>query len=160
MGRRAGRGLLAVVVVAVAVTGACSDDGGRETASTTTESTAPTPTFVGDGSTFCDAMLAVGQVERSTDATPAEVLAENEELARHLDEAQASTPPDAPPDFDALLDDYRAASEAIADARGDIDAAFEALEREAPDVVERLGSSTSHEEGYDFLVDRCGITAP
>jgi ABC-type transporter Mla subunit MlaD len=159
MGRRAGRGLLAVVLVTVAVAGACADDGGREAGSTTTESIAPTPTFVGDGSAFCDAMLAVGQVERSTDDSPAEVRAENEELARHLDEAQANTPPDAPPDLDALLDDYRTASEAIADADGDIDAAFEALERDAPAVVERLGSSTSHEEGYDFLVGRCGITA-
>jgi hypothetical protein len=153
---RAALGLLVLVLAA----GACADDGGAEADRPTTTSSTPTPTFVGDGSAFCDAMLAVGQVERSADATAAEVLVENEELQAHLDEAQANTPPDAPPDFDALLDDYRAATQAIAAAEGDIDAAFAALERDAPDVVERLGSSTSHAAGYQFLVDRCGIAAP
>ena len=115
---------------------------------------------MGDGSAFCDAMLAVGQIERSAGATPAEVLAENEELQAHLDEAQANTPAEAPPDFDALLDDYRVASLAIAAAEGDVEAAFEALERDDPDVVTRLGSSSSHADGYQFLVDRCGVAAP
>jgi hypothetical protein len=41
-----------------------------------------------------------------------------------------------------------------------VEQAFEALEQEAPEVVQRLGSSTSHEEAYNFLVERCGITAP
>jgi hypothetical protein len=154
---RAALGLLVLVLAA----GACADDDGEAGADgPATTSTAPTPTFVGDGSAFCDAMLAVGQVERSADATTAEVLAENDALVAHLDEAQANTPPDAPPDFDALLDDYRAATQAIATAEGDIDAAFEALERDAPEVVERLGSSTSHVAGYQYLVDRCGIAAP
>ena len=152
-------GRAALVLSVVLLLGGCADDGGADAGSTTT-STAPTPTFVGDGSPFCDAMLAVGQVERSADATPAEVLAENEELQAHLDEAQANTPADAPPDLDALLDDYRVASLAIATAEGDVEAAFEALERDDPGVVERLGSSSSHVEGYQFLVDRCGIAAP
>src|SRR5204862_60286 len=83
-----------------------------------------TPTFTGDGSAFCNSMLALGQVAGADGATPAEVLAANQELAANLDEAQANTPADAPPDLDALLDDYRAASQAIAKAKGDVDAAL------------------------------------
>ena len=105
-------------------------------------------------------MLAVGQVAGAEGATPAEVVAANQELVAQLDEAQANTPEDAPPDLDALLDDYRAASAAIAAAKGDLTAAFEALGNEHPDVVARLGSSSSHEEAYSFLVDRCGINVP
>jgi hypothetical protein len=150
-------GRAALVVTVALILGGCADDGEPDAGGSTTTSTAPTPTFVGDGSAFCDAMLAVGQIERSADATPAEVLAENDELQAHLDEAQANTPADAPPDFDALLDDYRVGSLAIATADGDVDAAFEALQRDHPDVVERLGSSSSHADGYQFLVDRCGI---
>jgi len=105
-------------------------------------------------------MLGVGQVGGDAGATPEAVLEANDRLVAFLDEAQASTPADAPADFDALLDDYRAATEAIAEAEGDVDAAFAALERTAPEVVQRLGSSTSHQAAYDFLVDRCGITQP
>jgi hypothetical protein len=105
-------------------------------------------------------MLGVGQIQRGADATAEEVLAENERLIDLLGEAQVNTPEDAPPDFDSLLDDYRLATQAITDAEGDVDAAFAALERDAPEVVGRLGSSTSHAEAYEFLVDRCGISAP
>ncbi len=155
---------LLVVALALAVAG-CSDDGGTDDGGalpgeTTTAPTAPAPTFVGDGSSFCDAMLGVGQVERAADATPEEVLAENQRLIDFLGDAQANTPEDAPADFDALIDDFRLAAQAINDARGDVDAAFAALEEDSPEVVGRLGSSTSHAEAYEFLVDRCGITAP
>jgi len=138
---------------------ACSEDGG-DRSSETTESTVPTPTFTGDGSAFCDAMLAVGQVAGADGASPEDVLKSNAALVAHLDEAQANTPADAPADFDALLDDYRVASQAISAAAGDVAKAFAALEQEHPDVVARLGSSTSHQEAYTFLVDRCGISAP
>ena len=146
----------AVLLLLAAV--ACSDDDG--TAPTTTESTAPTPTLTGDGSAFCNAMLALGKVAGASGATPAEVLAANQKLADNLGEAQANTPSDAPPDLDALLDDYRVASEAIATAKGDVDAAFKALGVEHPEVVSRLGSSSSHEAAYTFLADRCGNKAP
>jgi hypothetical protein len=137
--------------------GACTDDGGgAQAGSPTTPSTAPTPTLTGDGSAFCDAMLAIGQVGGAAGATPAQVLEATQELVGHLDEAQANTPSDAPPDFEALLDDYRLATEAIFDAEGDVSAAFAALEEDHPEVVARLGSSTSHEEAYDFLIERCG----
>jgi hypothetical protein len=105
-------------------------------------------------------MLGVGQVPGAQGASPAQVLDANEQLVAHLDEAQANTPPDAPPAFEALLDDYRLATTAIFDARGDVQAAFAALEDAHPDVVARLGSSSSHEEAYTFLVERCGINAP
>ena len=143
----------------------CTDDGGDQTAppttaASTTASTAPTPTLTGDGTAFCDAMLGVGQVAGAEGATPEEVLATTEELTQHLDEAQVNTPEDAPTDFDSLLDDYRLAIEAIVAAEGDVEAAFAALAEEDPEVVGRLGSSTSHAEAYAFLVDRCGIEAP
>ena len=147
------------VAAAVAIAAAsCSSD--ADTASTTTESTAPTPTFVGDGSAFCNAMLDLGQVSGAEGATPKQVLAANQQLVAQLDEAQANTPADAPADFDALIDDYRVAATAIFDAKGDVAEAFAALQEEAPDVVARLGSSSSHEEAYDFLVARCGINPP
>lgn len=157
-----GRGL-GVLFVALAALSACSgsDDATSTTTSSPTTSVDPdatTPTFVGDGSAFCDAMLGVGQIGNSADAAPAEVLADNEQLLALLDEAQANTPADAPADLDALLDDYRAASQAIAAAGGDVDAAFAALEEESPDVFARLSSSTSHEAGFTFLIERCGIT--
>jgi hypothetical protein len=139
---------------------ACSggDDGKEPGASP--ETTVPSPTFIGDGSTFCNAMLGVGHVGGDPDATAEEVLAANDTLMGFLDEAQATAPGDAPADFEALLDDYRAATEAIAEAQGDVDAAFAALERRSPELVQRLGSATSHQAAYDFLVDRCGISAP
>ena len=139
------------------VVGACTDDSGN---ASDTPSTAPTPTFKGDGSPFCNAMLRVGQVAGAEGATPQQVLEANEQLVANLDEAQANTPPDAPPDFDALLDDYRLATTAIFDARGDVRAAFTALQQAHPDVVARLRSPSSHKAAYDFLVDRCGINAP
>ena len=154
---RAGRWGAAAVVVLLAASG-CSDDSGSS--SDTTASTAPTPTFVGDGSRFCNAMLKVGQVAGAEGASAQQVLAANERLVEQLDEAQANTPADAPADFDALLDDYRVATTAIFDARGDVAKAFEALEEEQPEVVARLASSTSHQDAYDFLVERCGINQP
>lgn len=154
------RGRVLLVALTLAL-GACSDgDDTTEATSAPTETTAPTPTFTGDGSAFCDAMLGVGQVGSDPDARPAEVLAANQTLVGFLDEAQANTPADAPADFDALLDDYRAATRAIAESDGDVDAAFAALERSSPEVVQRLGSATSHQAAYDFVVDRCGITQP
>jgi hypothetical protein len=147
------------VALALLLAGAsCSSD--TESPASTTASTAPAPTFVGDGSPFCNAMLSVGQVGGAQGATAQQVLAANEQLVAHLDEAQANTPADAPADFDALIDDYRAATAAIFEAGGDVRKAFEALEAEQPDVVFRLGSETSHKEAYDFLVERCGINAP
>ena len=145
----------AIALLAVA---ACSGD--DSSSSSATASTAPTPTFMGDGSPFCNAMLGVGQVAGAQGATPAQVVEANRQLVAHLDEAQANTPSDAPPDFDALIDDYRLATTAIFDARGNVEAAFEKLEAEHPDVVARLASSSSHEEAYTFLVERCGINAP
>ena len=150
------------VLLVFAVAASCSgdDDDGTAPPTSTTASTAPTPTLTGDGSAFCTAMLALGQGTGAEGSTPAEVLAANQELVAQLGEAQANTPEDAPPDLDALLDDYRIASEAIAAANGDVEAAFEALGAEHPDVVARLGSSSSHEEAYSFLVERCGINTP
>jgi hypothetical protein len=139
------------------VAGACSDDGGGGDAAT--ESTIPTPTIEGDGTAFCDAMLAVGRVQGANGSSPQEVLASTEELLGHLDQAQANTPSDAPPDFDSLLDDYRLAAEAISDARGDVTKAFAALEASHADVVARLRSSSSHAEAFAFLLERCGDDA-
>lgn len=156
--RLAARGLPIAIVVLAACAG--GDDAGSAGVSTAVDSGATTPTFVGDGSAFCDAMLGVGQVERSVEDTPEDVLAENDLLLGHLDAAQANAPSDAPPDFDALLEDYRVASLAIAASGGDVAAAFVRLEEEDPEVFERLGSSTSHAEAYAFLVSRCGIAAP
>lgn len=123
---------------------------------------APATTFpvTGDDSAFCDAMLGLGRIGGDPTATPDQVLADNQVLVTLLDEAQANTPGDAPPDLDSLIDDYRAASQALVAAGGEVEAAFAALQRDAPDVVARLGSSSSHVEAYDFLVARCGITAP
>jgi hypothetical protein len=145
----------AVVLVAGALAvGACSggDDSRAVETTTTTEAVVP----VGDGSAFCDAMIAVGQVSPQGE-TPAEVLAATNALAAQLDEAEASLPEDSPVDLAALLDDYRVAVTAINAAGGDITKAYAAL---PADVVARLGSATSHEKGYDYLVERCGIAAP
>ena len=152
-GRRWG----AVALLGLAM--ACSSN--SDSSSTTTTTTeAPTPTFMGDGSKFCNAMLSLGQVSGASGKTPQQVLAANEALVSHLDEAQANTPADAPPDFDSLIDDYRLATTAIFDAAGDVTKAFEALKREHPDAYARLGSETSHKEAYGFLADRCGINPP
>ena len=155
--RGARGGAAAIALVLVLVVAACSDS---DSSSDTTTSTAPTPTFVGDGSPFCNAMLKVGQVAGAEGASAQQVLAANQQLVEQLDEAQANTPADAPADFDALVDDYRAATTAIFEAKGDVAKAFKALEDEHPDVVARLGSSTSHQDAYDFLVERCGINQP
>ena len=148
------RAVRAVGVALLLAVAACGGGDGASPGST--ESTVPTPTITGDGSPFCNAMLAVGRVQGAGGASPAEVLQANEDLAGHLDEAQANTPPNAPPDFGALLDDYRLASDAIREAAGDVTKAFAALEAEHPDVVARLGSQTSHGEAYRFLLERCG----
>ena len=148
-------GVAAALVLAVA---GCSDD--ADSSSSTTASTAPTPTFVGDGSAFCNAMLNVGQIAGAQGATAQQNLEANERLVAQLDEAQANAPADAPPDFEALIDDYRLATAAIFEAKGDVAKAFKALEEDAPDVVARLGSPTSHKEAFDFLVERCGINQP
>ena len=145
----------AALVLAVA---GCSDD--ADSSSSTTASTAPTPTFVGDGSAFCNAMLNVGQIAGAQGATAQQNLEANERLVAQLDEAQANAPADAPPDFESLIDDYRLATAAIFEAKGDVQKAFKALEEDAPDVVARLGSATSHKEAFDFLVERCGINQP
>jgi len=145
--------------VALLLVAGCSGDSDSGS-STTTASTAPTPTFRGDGSPFCNAMLNLGQVTGAEGASPKQVLEANQHLVEQLDEAQANTPADAPPDFDALIDDYRVATTAISDAGGDVAKAFKALEADQPEVVARLGSSTSHKEAYDFLVERCAINAP
>ena len=152
------------VAAAICVAAACSSDDGSgddEGAAPilTTASTVPTPTIEGDGTRFCDAMLAVGRVQGAAGASPAEVVEANEELVGHLDEAQANTPSDAPPDFEALLDDFRLAAEAIFEADGNVVEAFEALRREHPEVHRRLGSPTSHMVAYDFLIERCGEDA-
>jgi hypothetical protein len=150
------------VALLLCMVGACSDDdeGGSEAQPVlTTASTVPTPTIEGDGTAFCDAMLGVGRVEGAAGATAEEVLVANEELVSHLDEAQTNTPSDAPADFEALLDDYRLATEAITEADGDVAEAFDALERDHPEVVARLGSASSHAEAYAFLVERCGDAA-
>ncbi len=152
---------LGAVLIPLLVVVGCSttdDDPTFSGKATTTETSAPTPTFTGDGSSFCDAMLGVGKVERQAGDTRAQVMADNEELMSLLDEAQANTPEDAPPDFDLLLDDYRAAALAIAASGGDVDKAFEALTADSPAVVRRLGSSRSHQPAYEFLVERCGFT--
>jgi hypothetical protein len=115
---------------------------------------------MGDGSAFCNAMLTVGQAPGAEGRTKEQVLAANQNLVEQLDEAQANTPADAPSDFDALIDDYRVATTAIFDADGDVTKAFETLQQEQPEVVARLGSSTSHEEAYAFLSERCGINPP
>ena len=158
--RRAARVGLALVLCLVA---ACSDDGGGDDEDgapiLTTASTAPTPTIEGDGTRFCEAMLAVGRVQGAAGATKQQVVEANEDLVTRLDEAQANTPGDAPADFEALLDDYRLATDAIFEARGDVAKAFEALERDHPEAYRRLGSSTSHQEAYAFLVERCGDEA-
>jgi len=149
-----------LLVLAAAVSCSGDDDGGTAPPTSTTASTAPTPTLTGDGSAFCTAMLALGRGTGAEGSTPAEVLTANQELVAHLDEAQANTPEDSPPDLDALLDDYRVAAEAIAAANGDVEAAFEALSAEHPDVVARLGSESSHEEAYAFLATRCASNTP
>jgi hypothetical protein len=152
---RAGRwGAIALLLLATA----CSGD--DDAAPSTTESTAPTPTFKGDGSPFCNSMLRLGQVPGAEGATREQVLAANEQLVANLDEAQANTPADAPPDLDALIDDYRMAADAIFDAGGDVRAAFAALQQAQPEVVARLRSASSHQAAYAFLVDRCGVNAP
>jgi hypothetical protein len=153
--RLARGGARAAALVALIAIAACSGD--SEPAADTTSSTAPTPTFVGDGSSFCNAMLNVGQVAGAQGASAQQVLESNQQLVEQLDEAQANTPADAPADFDALVDDYRVATRAIFDAKGDVAKAFEALQAEHPEVVARLGSSSSHAEAYEFLVERCGI---
>lgn len=158
--RRAGRVAVALVVCVAAACSGGGDDADDDTAPIlTTASTIPTPTIEGDGTRFCEAMLAVGRTPGAAGATPQEVVDANREMIDHLDEAQANTPSDAPPDFEALLDDFRLAAEAIFEADGNVVEAFEAIERDHPDVHARLASPTSHEAAYDFLVERCGEDA-
>jgi hypothetical protein len=155
--RAARWGAAALVVVLTACSG--RDDASTSTSSSTSEE-APAPTFTGDGSPFCDSMLALGQLPSAEGATPEGVLEATKQLAAHLDEAQASTPSDAPPDLDALIDDYRMATNAILAAGGDVRVAFADLQREHPEVVARLRSPSSHQAAYDFLVERCRMNAP
>ena len=84
----------------------------------------------------------------------------NASVASLLDEATASAPEDAPADVQALFDDYRVVSEAIVAAKGDTEVASEALARDHPDVLGRLGDTAAYDDAFAFFVDRCGIAPP
>jgi len=163
------------LVLLLALLGACSSDGDDSApASTTglpgtTASPAPPPPTVltvpegprpGEGSTFCTSMLQIGTLGAGADAQPADVLAVNEELLDLLGEAQATTPEESPPAIDLLIDDFRAVAIALADAAGDVDAAYATLAEQDPEAYARFTQSGARDEAYEFLALHCGTEPP
>jgi len=156
----------AVVVGALVAVGACGGDGhvdGPGKAASAKEASgdergATTTTL--DASPFCvtiRSLEALGSEPSAAGGTPQQVLAQNAAVISLLDEATASAPEDAPSDVQALFDDYRLVSDAIAAASGDTNAAYEALTRDDPELTERLGT---HNEAFAFFAERCGTAPP
>ena len=125
--------------------------------STTTSSTEPaTPTTL-DQSPFCVAIRGLDDLGTEVDdPTPEQVLSDAEAFLDLLAEAQVNAPEDAPPALEALIDDWRAITEAIGRAAGDVDAAYAALAQEQPDLYARLGDPDAHREAFEFFATRCG----
>ena len=151
----------------VAALAACGSDGeadgdaGRSGERAADAETAPSTTL--DPSPFCvtiRSLEALGSEPSATAGTPADVLAQNASVSSLLDEAEASAPDDAPSDVQALFDDYRLVSEAIVAASGDTDAAYTALTRDHPELLERLTQAGAHADAFAFFAERCGTARP
>jgi hypothetical protein len=117
-----------------------------------------------DQSTFCVTIRqleAMGSAPAGGDSSPEAALAQNAEVRALLDEAAATAPDDAPPDVQALLDDYGILTTAIDGAGGDTTAAFEALSAAEPELMARLGQpAAGHADAFTYFADRCGTAAP
>jgi hypothetical protein len=116
-----------------------------------------------DQSTFCVTIRqleAMGRAPDGGDGSPEAALAQTAEMRALLDEAAATAPDDAPPDVQALLDDYGLLTAAIEGAGGDTAAAFEALSTGEPELMARLTlPAAGHADAFSFFADRCGIAA-
>jgi hypothetical protein len=116
-----------------------------------------------DTSPFCvtiRSLEALGSEPSAAGAGPSEVLTQNASVASLLDDAAASAPDDAPADVQALFDDYRLVTDAIVATSGDTSAAYEALNRDHPGLLDRLGQPDAHREAFAFFADRCGTAPP
>jgi ABC-type glycerol-3-phosphate transport system substrate-binding protein len=151
------------LLVLVALLAACGgDDDGDDAASGEEADAGETGTTL-DESPFCVTIRALEQMGSEPaqgSGTPEEVLSQNDEIIAHLEDAQASTPADAPPDVPALFDDYLALSAAITTAAGDTDAAFAALQAQQPELVTRLSAPDAHNEAFRWFSERCGTAPP
>jgi hypothetical protein len=160
------------LVVLLLASAACSaEEDGASPAPTTippTTTAAPAPTVLtvpegprpGEGSTFCTSMLRIGGLDPGAEADPAAVVALAQELLDLLGEAQATTPEDAPPAIDHLIDDFRAVALAVGTNGGDVEAAYATLQVEDPEAFARFTESGARDEAYEFLAVHCGTEPP
>ncbi|MEX2293990.1 MAG: hypothetical protein WD691_09410 [Acidimicrobiales bacterium] len=159
---------LAIAVGGLAGCGSGGGDGAVAPAVTTTVSTTQDLGTVGpveplDDSPFCIAargLEALGREQAPADRSAAQVLAQNEKLAGLIEIVAANKPADAPDAMDELVDDYRVLAAAIAAANGDVEAAFEVLDAEDPQLSVRLGLPDSYHDAVVFFADRCGTALP
>jgi hypothetical protein len=160
--------LVVLAIAAAAAVGACGGGGADgEVAPTTTTAAGPEVTS-GDASTttqatvggpFCTSVQAIRDLGGdAAAATPADVLAQNEQLLDLLDEASASVPDGAPADVEGLFDDYRTIAQAIGAAAGDVDAAYASIQASDPALAARLFNPTAHLPAFEFFEGACGVS--
>lgn len=155
----------AFLVGAGALVGAaCSgggDDGAGPTSSSTVDRTdaGPSTTTTIEEGPFCDSVRALAALDSTSpaDGSPQEVLAQNEQMLDLIDEAAAAAPTDAPPDVQALFDDFHAIGEAIATAGGDVEQAYATLAEADPELTDRLTDPGAHMDAVGFFAVRCGV---
>lgn len=142
-----------------------NDDGAvKDPQGTTTESLPntddPEVTTTLNKSPFCVAIRALeglGTEATPDDPSPARVLEQNTELAQLIEDAANNSPADAPSDVVDMLSDYRAFTQAVAQAAGDVAAALAALDQATPGFMDRLND---HREAFEFFATRCGTAPP
>lgn len=154
---------LLLVSALVALGGCGGDDGGGADAAGASDGGADDTEPALDQSPFCVTIRSLedmGNEPDSGDGTPEEVLAQNDEIIRLLEDATATAPDDAPADVQSLFDDYMVLSQAITTSGGDTDAAFAALQADEPELMARLAQPDAHTEAFTFFSERCGTAAP
>jgi len=155
--------LLLLLVWLALVAGCGGGDGGPAASGTSRPSVTTSSTVPLDRSPFCVAIRALeafGTDTSSSSRTPTDVLDANARLARLIEQVAAGLPGGAPADVQTLIADYRAITQAIADAQGDTSAAFAALDASSKEVVARLSDADAHRDSFTYFAAHCGTAAP
>jgi len=155
-------GRLALAAAGLVLASACSSSVEPDDATgTTTAGEAPASSAPVDTSPFCENVRALVELDAGADEpTPEAVVAQAGEMVTVLDEITINVPPDAPPEVEGLLDDFRAIAEAVGAAGGDLDAAYASIEAGQPELWARLSDPAAHDTAFRFFADRCGTPLP
>lgn len=153
------------LLVAALLLGSCSSSGGApagsdSTADAGTATSGPTTTL--DESPFCLNVRALQDLggDSPTDSSPAAVLEQSDTMLAILDELAVTVPAGSPPDIEALIDDFRAINEAIARTGGVVDEAYAGIQRDQPELYQRISEPNSHLVAFRFFAERCGTPLP